>query len=189
MSTPAFVITETATDHPRTPPEKQKAIHPRSGSPGKRNPPKWRMAYKPTLPLIPLNPRRWCPNLPAFSLQAGSTEHPNGRVIGLGETCFTLPLRDSAGLVHLNVTGLPPLCAAHPGIGRTHSETDSIVPAIICPSTLACQPDKSQECIPISGRTFLRLGQQRSRTHPALHSRSDVAPSLPTAHCPLPTDY
>jgi len=88
--------------------------------------------------------------MPACILQVRSNEHPKRRVIGLGGRNSTLPLRDSAGLVHQNVTGLPPLCAAHPGIRRTQSETDSIVRASISRSTPLCQLHRSNHPNPTS---------------------------------------
>ena len=87
----------------------------------------------------PLGPRRWFTNRPARILPVRSTEHLKRRVIGLSENELTLPLRDSAGLVHLNVTGLPPLCAAHPGGKRTLTETYSVVPNNIYRDFSSCQ--------------------------------------------------
>ena len=99
----------------------------------------------------PLGPRRWFTNRPANILPVSSTEHLKRRVIGLSENKLTLPLRDSAGLVHLNVTGLPPLCAAHPGRWRTLTETYSIVPNNIYRDAAPCQLRKSTVCNPNYG--------------------------------------
>ena len=109
------------------------------GSPGKRKSAIWRKMGKKPLPLIPLCPRRW-PDERTHAAPVRTYEHLQRRVIGLGGLWLALPLRDSAGLVHTNVTGLPPLCAAHPGVGRTSAEWNSIVPASIRQPDLICQP-------------------------------------------------
>ena len=134
----------------------------------------------------PLNPRRWCLNFPACNLQVRSTEHPKRRVIGLGENCFTLPLRDSAGLVHLNVTGLPPLCAAHPGVRRTLSETDSIVPKRISHPSPSCQPHQTPGAQSKVRVNFLHLWQRISQNQFASPS---IASAFVSDHRPLSTDH
>ena len=126
---------------------KTKGDPPLRWSAGKQKTAGWRKAGKVCLPLIPLCPRRWSDE-PVLHLPIRSIEHLQRQVIGLREPSLTLPLRDSAGLVPQNVTGLPPLCAAHPGVGRTFTDSNSIVPPSIGRADLNCQPPQGLGCIP-----------------------------------------